>query len=788
PTTPRPSARVEPCSPAAPRPDPPAKAAPIHPTQIFLSNPQALRVEYRLDDQRLILWWSPLAGCSTDCADRNFSSRDAHLEVFAEITVADCGVSAFRSCDYDPYYCSLHFEKQTLHLALRPDLAAVLLWAEQPQAVEFKTHRYDRRVAAGATELTVEHDEPGRRFEFAAAIGPGGGVFRHGPDRAPDFPRYSRAELAAGQLLVIGVGLAAEDIGPRVVSAAQLQPARHLAETDALLAPHEAAGRTVAPRHAELVALRRKVVRGLHSMIDESAGFRAALKSIYSLIWIRDSGFSFLYQAAAGWPHKLPELSRLLLDNPLAVDEPGLPRGRMFGQLINRRLGKLEEDGIYYVVRTLFTQWTQTGVRPELSAADQALLDEALAWVEAVTWDPQRGLYGEHFADETPTVGHRDHGWDHCIGAPISGGDAVALGGRLVARNYDVYFNILLHDTQVMLAALRADPAHLARAGRVWPELEKLLLTRTDGVPVYGEVLFVRGPHAGDAAERALVPHWGCASSCCVWGLTLQGFTPLADWDAVWAATLDAIIAKPDMHWINGICGAMAAVDPWLYPEAKLIALHNRVADETNRPGKYLPMGGAMPEKFNAPEGNLYHDIRPQGFAKGAWLGAWTALGLRRLHHGLALRPTAAFERIENYVWRGLSLFFHYGPTGRDLALEIDGRVVGGTLQVPEGALAATPGAERHIRLVSARPTPLWLRSSVQLDEVVEPTDSDQARRYGFTAFGLSQITFSSEIPGATLADANGAPIAERRTTHAGLVTNHFSHFGAATLTVPAAS
>ncbi|NBD37430.1 MAG: hypothetical protein GVY10_02545, partial [Verrucomicrobia bacterium] len=56
-----------------------------HPTQIFLSNPHALRVEFRLDDQRLDIWWSPRAGESADYRDRNYSSRDAHLCVFESI-------------------------------------------------------------------------------------------------------------------------------------------------------------------------------------------------------------------------------------------------------------------------------------------------------------------------------------------------------------------------------------------------------------------------------------------------------------------------------------------------------------------------------------------------------------------------------------------------------------------------------------------------------------------------------------------------------------------------------
>ena len=743
-----------------------------HPTQIFLSNPQSLRVEYRLDDESLRMWWSPLAGRSSACTDRNFSSRDAHLTVFAEIIACECGLPVFLTCDYDPYHCVLHFEKQTLHLALRPDLAAVLVWAQQPQAVDLKTHRYDQRHVATSTLLTVAHDEPGRRFEFAAALAPSAhGAFRHGPAYAPDFPRYARAELAAGQLLVIGVGLAGEDIAGRVVAAAGQPTEAHLAATAAALAPHEATGRVISTAHPELSALRRTVVRCLHSMIDESAAFRASLKAVYTLIWVRDGGFSFPYQSAAGWPHKLLEFGRLLLDNPVTVRDPGLPPGRMFGQLINRDLGKLEEDGLYYVVWTLFTQWTQTGVRPVLSPADQALLDEALAWIETVTWDESRGLYGEHWADETATYGHRDVGWDHAIGKP-TGDSFIRHEGQPVIRNYDVYYNLCMHSTHVMLAALRDDPAHLARADRVLPELLKLLANRTDGVPTYAELLLLDG-------RRVQPAYWGpaCGASCCVWGLTMPNYAPLADWDDVWAATLDAIIAKPDMHFINGICSAMAAVDPWLYDEQKILALHHRLADETNTPGKYLPLGGAMPEKFNAPQGNLYHDIRPQGFAMGAWLAAWSALGLRRLPHGLALRPTAAFERIEAYEWRGRSLTFHYGPTGRDLALEINGRRVEGTLQLPQSLL----DRDSDIRLIAASTRTLWLRSSVQLDEVTQAADGIT---YRFTAHGLAQITLSAAPVNATLTDPHGQLIDCTWHSNAGLHFCHFTHFGLGRLTL----
>lgn len=738
-----------------------------HPTQIFLSNPQALRVEYRLDDSRLQLWWSPLAGQSSDCADRNYSHRDDHLEIFQEIVLPGCGLESFLRCDYDPYHSVLYFREQTLHLAARPDTAAVFVWGEQPLTVELKTFRHDEILVTEPRLFHVRHPQPRFTFEFAACAGAGEGNIRYSHIFAPENSRYARAELSAGQLFVIGSGLRGESVCARLAEAAQRPGSDHLNETEALLQDIEKNGYTRSNAHPNLEALRRKVIRGLHSMIDESGAFRASLKAIYYLIWVRDAGFAFPFMAAAGWPHKLAELGRLLLDNPTLVDEPGLPRGRMFGQLIHRKYGRLEEDGIFYVVWTLFTHWTQVGHLNFVTPADWALLDEALEWVEQMTWDEARGLYGEHFADETPTVGHRDCGVDFAIGKPVPlAGDGLRWQGQGVTRNYDVYFNLLMHSTYAMLAALKNEPRYLQKAERVWPELERLLKTRNAGIPVYAEQTLEGG-------ARVTVLHWGQASSCCLWGLTLPNFAPLDDWDGVLTATLDAVIANPDMHWINGLCSALAAADPWLYPEEKLLALHQRVAEETERPGTFLPMGGAMPEKFNAPQGNLYHDIRPQGFAMGAWLGAWTALGVRRLPYGLALRPTAAFERIKSYSWRGSTLDIEFGPTGQAVGLEIDGQFMPGTLQLPQNRLKA--GETHAIRLIVGPENPLLLRSSVQLDDV-ERTQSGTC--YRFRAFGLAQMTFSAPLPAAALTDSSGNPLPCRWTSNFGLHTCWFEHFG----------
>ena len=180
-----------------------------------------------------------------------------------------------------------------------------------------------------------------------------------------------------------------------------------------------------------------------------------------------------------------------------------------------------------------------------------------------------------------------------------------------------------------------------------------------------------------------------------------------------------------------------------------------------------------MPEKFNAPEGNIYHDIRPQGFAMGAWLAAWSSLGLKRLPYGLALRPTRAFEEIRNYAWRGMSLDFHYGADGQRLALDVDGVRIEETLQVPENRLKD----RACIRLIESGSIPLWLRSSVRLNDVhIKPGKGSVV--YEFESFGLSHIGFTRDPGKVTLRDDKDTPVPFQIQSECGIFSIHFAHFG----------
>jgi hypothetical protein len=715
-----------------------------HPTQILLHNPQALRVEYRLDDQRLILWWSPLAGKSHDAAERNFSNRDNHLDVFEEITLAGCGLGDFLGCDYDPYHCVLRFRAQILHIALRHDAAAVFLWAGQPLLVDFKSGRYDEVLDASPTGLGLLHSEPSHAFEFVAALGGGDGTIRHSPIRAKWRSTYSQAALSPGQLLVIGVGLGGGDTAARMRALAAIAPSVHLAATDAALDPIGDMGRIVSGRHPEMEKLRRTVVRGLHSMIDESGAMRASIKAIYYLIWVRDGGFCFPYQAAAGWTHKLPELCRFLLANPTRARGEGIPPGRMFAQLVDPDYGKYEEDGVFYVIWLAFTHWTQTGSREFFEGENLALIEEAVAWVEDHIFDPERGLFGGYFADETPAHMSRDYGWDAAIGKP-GGDEHIWHEGRKIVRSYDIYINTLMHSAYTMLAAA-GGVRHGEKAAALWKNLGPLYRDLRGSLPPYGDLV------TGDG-QTVRARHTGAHNTTFFWALSIPNFLPLDGRESMNAAVLDEIISKPEMHWINGICAAVAAADTWYHDESRLLDLLRRVADDTLEPGAFLPMGGAMPEKLGAPQGNIFHDIRPQAFAMGTWLGAWASLGLRRLPHGLALRPTRAFEKLLDFSWRGRTLDFFFDYNGRTPALEINGTRIAGTLQIPEGPLLR----ERNVvRLVEGDPGPLLLRSTARLDAL---RAGDGLLDYAFTCHGLTSICFHAPPAEIGLADAENNPV-----------------------------
>ncbi|CAM3101435.1 hypothetical protein [Rariglobus hedericola] len=716
-----------------------------HPTQIFLHNPQALRAEFRLDDARLLLWWSPGAGHDNDALERNYSNRDDHLDVFERIVLEDTPLDSFRSCDYDAYRVHLRYAGRDIELATVPDVPVVLLTARRGNlCVRFKSARHDRLLAANARSWAVRHEEGGRTFEFAACVGEGGGGFRHQPIFESGRAIHGRVELAEGQTLLIGVGMEGKDIAGRLDDLA----ARSLAEintaTDENVAKDLTEGTPVFRSAPDLDRLYEQTRRSLHGAIDDSGALRAALKDIYYLIWVRDGAFCFNSQAAAGWLHKHVAWCRYLLANPLVIgaEEPALPPGRTYGQLVAQRFGKLEEDGPYYVVWSVFTAWVQTGDPTLVTPAHLALLEETVRWTETYAFDEGRGLFRERLVDESPFIGSRDDGWDAATG-DLQREGGMRFQGRQIRWAYSAYMNLLMFGTYSMLAALPSATLaaeYRAKAARLWRQLAAFL--PSEGLPPAGELVL-------DDGSCVLAPPYIPKTACYIWAFALPGLAPLPNIDAVRLNLLRDVTARPRGHWLNAITALIAAVDPLVCDEQELIRAIHYIAAQGQRSGKYLPMPGTLPEKYDAPEGIPYDDIRPQAFSQSSYLAACTSLGVRRLPFGLAVRPTRFMEKLSAYAWGESRIDFVFGANHEGVC--IDGFPLVGSLQLPAESLS--PG--RVVVSVGSLPaSPVLARSNLALHRAIAESD---AVCYDLESFGFGELVFTRRLRSLSLSPIEGS-------------------------------
>jgi len=212
-------------------------------TFVLMQNRRGLRIEYCVDRSRLQLWTSPLAGQSLDYRDRNWSNRDDHTAVFERILLPGLDLAHFRGADWDPFHSVLRFEGQTLHLSQVYHQPAVLLWLERAGVVDLKAAGGDRAVARDALGFVVHHLDRGRAFEYAAALGPGAGRFRHQLVLDEGRAIYARAEPAAGQVLVLAAGLEGEGAAETAREAATRPVSSTLEANEASIASDLATGR-----------------------------------------------------------------------------------------------------------------------------------------------------------------------------------------------------------------------------------------------------------------------------------------------------------------------------------------------------------------------------------------------------------------------------------------------------------------------------------------------------------------------------------------------------------------
>jgi hypothetical protein len=740
-------------------------------TFVLMQNRRGLRIEYCVDRSRLQLWTSPLAGRSLDYRDRNWSNRDDHTAVFERILLPGLDLARFRGADWDPFHSVLRFEGQTLHLSQVYDHPAVLLWLEKAGAVDLKAAGGDRAVAREPLGFVVRHLDRGRAFEFAAALGPGAGRLRHQLVLDEGRAVHARAELAAGQLLVLAAGLEGEGAAETAREAAARPASSILEANEASIARDLATGRFRLKGRPEMQRLLEVNRRFALSMQDEGGFMRSTNQYIYYLLWFRDGGMNTAHLAMAGWPDPARQHVRVALANPnVSLEEP---KGRFFGQVMGGPITKWEEDGLFYVVWPAFLHWTQTGDDSLVAGESLKVMEEALDWLERYAFDPAKGLFGRYYFCETPLTGSRDYGWDNATGAPTDRFDSV-YEGRTITRSYDVYINSLAHSTYLMLSAMetgaKAD-AYLARARALEEGLRRFYAV-PGPLPSYGDLLT-------SEKQTLAAARYGLDRTDYQWALSLPPFDSVSPEQQREARDrlLKDLLASPKGNFLCAWTALLRSMDPARHDEATMMKALEYLMPQSVRAGKYLVMPYSIPEIVDVEDGEPFHDVRPLVYSIAPWLSAVTNFGLHRLPFGVAVRGTRFLESIDRYAYGPSWLDVRFEGEGAIEAVLLDGRPLAGTLQLPDGALKAGGNAVLVRMSPRAGPREELVSSTVRLL-------SAAGRRYELVAYGQNRLTFSSLRHRTSLVDASGRVVPTREERAGAFTHVSFDGRGPHTLTL----
>jgi hypothetical protein len=714
---------------------------------ILLHNRHGLRIELNFHTEGLLeLWFSPLSGRSLAARDRNFSNRDDHTRLFDRLRLPGLTEAAFLRCDYDAFHTVVHFTHQILHVVPLFDQPGLVLWCEKPQLLDLKSDKADSPLLREPRRFAVTHPDRGHLFHFVAALETGA-AFTHQLQLDPGRSIHARATLPAHRRLALFGGLATESVADLARAALRLPLARFLAAEARAIAAATSPGAFELrgqPRLQRLLDVNRRV---LISMQDTSGAIRAALNRIYYLIWVRDGAIIEVMHGHAGSLQPLLRWAEFLLANPTVIDSEK-PGGRAFLMLANP-ITKWEEDGVFYAIWTVFHAWTQSGDAHWRTPARLAVLADSLDWLERRCLDPRSGLFGRYFACETPLPGSRDDGYDNAVGHPADP-SRVHWQGVPARRSFDLYINLYAYAAYGMLAALQPDaPAaasYLRRALALGEKLARFL--PPDRLPDYGDIL------GADGRTRRAGP-FGLDLTDYVWGLSLTPYFP-QPWrlPAIRLALLRHAVQNPKNWFLAGYFSLLAHLDPEWCDEAEILRAIRLAARQCHRPGHYLPMPDTVVEMFDIPDGDPWHDVRPQAFSIGPWLATICGLGLRRQAHGLAFRAGRSLKKITAYEYRHARLDATFAGSGPHLAATLNGAPLLHTLQIPEDRLA--PRTRLAVTRTRKAPAgPVLVGSTVRLESLAVTATGPV---YSITAYGLNSLEFRGHARFA-LADAHGAAV-----------------------------
>jgi hypothetical protein len=749
-------------------------------TYVLMHNRKGIRIEYCVDKKRLELWLSPLAGKSIDYKDRNFSNRDDHSRLFDKITFPDLEPRDFMECKYDPFHSILYFKNAKLHVLSVYDKPAVMLWFEgNGGRVDIKTDKQDFVPTYTDQLLLSNHPDRGKDFQYVAQIGKGTGKFKHMRDLDVGRSFFSRAELSKNQPLIIAGELASEQPAMAANALAQIENLGNIiTDNDDKIEAALNYGKIKVKDNLDLqkiVDINRRV---LLSTQDESGAQRAAIKYIYYLIWHRDGGMTAAYNGYTGNVTPLDKWTEFALNNP-TVYYDGKTINRFYGQLVNGKISKWEEDGLFFALWPAFTHWTQTGKTKYLSKEYAKLIADALAWMENNFYDKNKGLFFRYHYGEAPFSKSRGDGYDDAVGS-INELNYSIQGKDTIVKAYDVYINSLMYSVYMMQMAMTPEqsPNRMMTYMRIMDLKSKMkaFYKKPNELPIYGELI--------TSVNKSIPsPAFGMDECDYVWGLTLPPFVPFPEaMPNVLDKILDDYLQKPKGHFVASWFSTLAAMDPAIHDEKKMFKAMDYMIPQAVRAGRYLPMAYTIPEIVDVEDGNLYHDVRPQGFSAGAWLGALGNFAVRRMPFGIAIRGTKYIEQITNYEYKNTLLNIKYEGEGNIQKISVNGLELNNCLQITDQLLDKKV---TDIKVSMSKDAPELENTLISSTMRLYFTEQKgNAKNYAFEGYGQNIAVFKNLTKKIVATAVNGAPLSPRITKNGSLTYVEFDSYGKFLITI----
>ncbi|HEX8546471.1 MAG TPA: hypothetical protein VF691_05875 [Cytophagaceae bacterium] len=708
------------------------KGAPLAETLILMHNRMGIRLEYNLDKETIELWISPQAGKSLSYKDRNFSNRDDFTRLFDKISLPGLKLEDFVKCDYDAFHSVIHFKNQRVHIANIFSQPMIVIWCEKAQEVDFKSDKSDNINEKGDKIFAIDHEDRGKRFQYVATLGQGSGSFDHQRDVDEGRSIFARARLSPIQPLFIAGELSKENIKNLAKKVASDPLHELLTINNAEIENALDKGVIRLKNMPELQKLLDVNKRIFLSMQDASGAFRASIQNIYYLIWVRDGGIASPALAYSGWSDPLDKWNQFQLANPTTTNYE--PKGKFFGQLVDGKITKWEEDGLFYVISSAFTYWTQMGDKKYISGANLQLLESTMTWLEKYCYDDSLKAFGRYHYSETPLAFSRGYGWDDAVGKPSPKWASVYKGDTIV-RAYDAYMNMCAYATYNMLAIANTgakSQEYIDKANGLMPILARFMANKGK-LPSYGLLKTSKG--AMIEAEP-----YGMDNENYLYAYTLPNFYPdMSRISEIRNNLFEDMMAKPSKYFLSTWFALLTSLDTEFIDESKLIKAVNYAAKQCYQGGKYLPMPYTMKEMTDVKDGDPYHDIRPQAFTIGPWMSAMSNFGVKRLPFGLALRSTQVLDELVNYQYKNALIDFYFIGAGKVEMVKINGKPIYNSLQIPEKDLSKGDNVIEINMSTKAPTNPTLVSSNVTLQSL-----NGDSLSYVFEGYGKNYLTFKN--------------------------------------------